>query len=188
MIIFLFFYIYIYFQDPRRRQIRLQVREGTEKQAKDMLRRSAGTKTPTVEIDDCVIIPIPTVDRPTKMTMTNLLGVIVNIREDDGGNRLYDVATKHGKLRPLLSRTQFEVCRRRDLLDPIVSTGTTSLRDAVAAIAPPITTNLICHCILDFCRTRRCICKRSGVMCTARCKHPMTKCSNNNNNTENDIY
>ena len=127
-------------------------------------------------INDCVNVTVPQVDRPRKMSLQNFVGVIVAI-EEKKGHKLYNVATKYGCVRPLLSRNQFEICRRRDVIDieTVDRERTVSIRKIAAAEAirgsEKVHLSKVCHCATDSCRTMRCLCKRNGVLCTERCKH-----------------
>lgn len=127
------------------------------------------------EVDDCVTITIPQTDRPEKMSMQNFVGVIVGIQEKRG-NKLYNVAAEYGCIRPLLSRNQFEICRRRDVIDietvdreRAVSIRKIAALEAIKGSEEP--SSKCCHCATDYCRTMRCFFKKRGVPCTERCKH-----------------
>ena len=203
-----------------RQQIKATIVQGIRTQAFKMLRYSIPERQVlkmNPSINDCVTIPIPSADRLCKMSMNNILGIIIEVipfRPSTGKNRnnssasssdsgkkssnstpspsnsfssdrnLYDIATKHGRLKPLLSRSQFEICRHRNLLDiSEVSTNCIiSLREAA------LKTNIIaddciviptkCHCVIDFCRTRRCICKRANILCNKKCLCNNSRCIN----------
>ena len=130
------------------------------------------------EVNDCVNVTVPIVDRPRKMSMQNFVGIIVAI-EEKKGHKFYNVATKYGCIRPLLSRNQFVMCRQRNVIDieTIDKTRTVSIRKIAAAEEmksseePSSSSSNVCHCAIDFCRTMRCFCKRRGLFCTERCKH-----------------
>lgn len=146
-----------------------------------------------IGVNDCVIIHIPLVDRPNKVTMTNLLGIIVNIKSSPSSSaaaaaaglklneRLYDIATKHGKIRPMLCRNQFDLCRRRDLFSNLVvnKISIISLRHAVMKEAKVngLATIKKCKCT-NKCDTNRCICRRMNFFCSQYCKHNHGKCKN----------
>lgn len=127
------------------------------------------------EINDCVNITVPQIDRPRKTSMRNFVGVIADIREKKG-YKLYSVATKYGCIRPLLSRNQFEICRRRNVIDvdTVNRERVVSIREVAAAEAKRGSeepSSSFCRCATDLCRTMRCLCRRSGVSCTERCQH-----------------
>lgn len=145
-----------------------------------------------IEINDCVNIHIPLVDRPSKITMTNLLGIVLDIKVISPSSslppfgvkiskKLYDIGTKYGRIRPLLSRNQFELCRRRDLFSlTIDKMSLISIRQAVMREANVIHGSSIkrCKCTQN-CNTRRCICYRLNLYCSQFCKHDHHKCKNN---------
>lgn len=148
------------------------MRDGIEKQASKMI-TSPSSLDPG--IGDCVSVLVPNIDRPKKMNMHNFIGVVVSI-EEKKGHKLYNIATKYGCIRPLLSRNQFEICRRRDVIDVetvdkghIVSIRKIAAAEAIKGSEKP--SFKVCHCATDYCRTMRCFCKRNGTLCTERCKH-----------------
>ena len=151
------------------------MRDGIEQQASKMIKGSSPSSL-LPKINDCVKVTVPLVDRPMKMSLKNIVGVIVAI-EERKGHLLYSVATKHGCIRPLLSRNQFELCRQKNLVDAqtVKIDRAVSIRKIAAAEAirgsGDGASSRVCHCATDFCRTMRCLCKRSGLLCTARCKH-----------------
>ena len=127
------------------------------------------------QIDDCVIVTIPQVDRPGKLSVRNIIGIIAEIIENQG-HKFYNVATKYGCIRPLLLRNQFEMCRQTNVLDTeaMDRERTTTIRQISTATAGEKKGGdaaVFCCCATDFCRTRRCICRRRGVTCTKRCQH-----------------
>lgn len=141
-----------------------------------MIQTAAPSSSLDPEINDCVTVTVPEVDRPRKISLENLIGVIVDIVEKAEGHRLYNVATKYGCIRPLLSRNQFELCRRRNVVDVemVDRERTISIRKIAAAEekrGSEKPSSSFCHCATDFCRTMRCLCKRNGVLCTERCQH-----------------
>nr|BDT63163.1 MAG: integrase-like protein [Hemigrapsus takanoi nimavirus] len=155
-------------------KIRQRVRNGIEQQASKMIKTTSSSSLHP-EINDCVNVTVPQIDRPRKMSMQNFVGVIVAIDEKKG-HKLYNVATKYGCIRPLLSRNQFEICRRRNVMDietvdreRAVSIRKIAAAEAIKGSEEP--SSNVCHCATDYCRTMRCFCKRSGILCTERCKH-----------------
>ena len=130
------------------------------------------------QINDCVNVTIPQVDRPRKLSIENIVGVIISI-EEHGHHKLYNVGTLYGCIRPLLSRNQFELSSQRNMLDPstVDRKRQTNIRQiaalttAAADQGPSTSSSVFCYCATDFCRTRRCICRRNGKKCTDRCKH-----------------
>ena len=185
-----------------RQRIKATVAQGIRKQATKMLRYSIPerqiSEVVRPSVNDCVIIPIPLADRLCKMSMNNVLGIIVEIiplrsSKSNSNNKeiqqqsdrnLYDIATKYGRLKPLLSRSQFEICRHRNLLDisDISTNCTISLREAAMKTNILVDNCVViptkCHCMIDFCRTRRCICRRSNIPCNKKC---LCNRSNNSN-------
>lgn len=151
------------------------MRDGIEQQASKMTKITSSSSSLHPEINDCVNVTVPQVDRPRKMSMQNFVGVIVAI-EEKKGHKLYSVATKYGCISPLLSRNQFEICRRRDVIDieTVDRERTVSIRKIAAAEAikgREGPSSKVCLCAIDSCRTMRCLCKRRGVLCTERCRH-----------------
>ena len=150
------------------------MRDGIEQQASKMIKATSSSSL-YPEINDCVNITVPQIDRPKKMSMQNFIGIILSI-EEKAGHKLYNIGTKYGCVRPLLSRNQFEVCRRRDVIDiesvdrkRAVSIRKIAAAEAIRGSEEPSTN--VCHCAKDYCRTMRCLCKRSGLICTEKCKH-----------------
>ena len=139
--------------------------EGIRRQAADMLRRSAAAASllPPPGINDCVTIPIPEVDRTGKTAVSNLIGMVVGIREEDG---LYEIATEHGRVNSLLSRNQFEMSRRRDIIDEVNVSESKSIREMTKSTAV-----IKCHCYSNYCQNKRCLCRRKGMLCTDKCLH-----------------
>ena len=129
------------------------------------------------EINDCVNVQIPQIDRPRKISVPNFIGVIVNIKESSMGHILYDVGTKYGCIRPLLSRNKFEICRQKKLIDPktVDRNRTISIRDIAIREAKlgnnKESLSIFCRCATNFCKSKRCLCKRNGIFCTERCQH-----------------
>ena len=127
------------------------------------------------EINECVNVMVPQVDRPKKLSIQNFVGVILDIKENHG-HKLYNVGTVYGCIRPLLSRNQFEMCRQRNILDAetVNRERLVSIREIAAAEAVGRSEGLsfgFCRCATDFCRSLRCMCKRRGLPCTGRCQH-----------------
>ena len=152
-------------------QIRQRVQAGTRRQAAEMIRRSPAPAP--ARINDSVTVPIPAVDRPGKMAMSNAVGVVVGTRETANG-ALYEVATTYGRIRPLLSRTQFELASRPDLLDrrDVNEEQTVTMRKlGILQGGSVVTPTVKCYCNTDFCRSRRCLCRRNGQLCTSHCRH-----------------
>lgn len=147
------------------------MRDGITQQASRMIKTTSPSQL-YPEIKCCVNVTVPQIDRPRKMSMQNFVGVIVGI-EEKKGHTLYNIATKYGCIRPLLSRSQFEICRRRDVIDieTVNRERTVSIRKIAEAEAIKEPFSSVCHCARDSCRTTRCRCKKSGVLCTERCKH-----------------
>ena len=145
------------------------MKDGIERQASEMIKTTPSSSLHP-EINDCVNVTVPEIDRPKKMSMRSFVGVIVAI-EEKKGHKLYNVATKYGCIRPLLSRNQFEMCRRRDMIDveTVDKKRAISIRKIASIETEP--SFKVCHCATDYCRTMRCFCKRSGVLCTEQCKH-----------------
>ena len=165
---YLFFFLLIF-------QIRQRVRDGIEQQATKMSQAATSCSSFHPEINDCVNVTVPQIDRPRKMSMQNFVGIIVDIKEKNG-NKFYDVATKYGCIRPLLSRNQFEICRRRNVIDieTVNMKELTTIRKVAASDAKRGSENpssTFCHCAKDFCRTMRCLCRKNGLSCTERCQH-----------------
>nr|BDT63497.1 MAG: integrase-like protein [Sesarmops intermedium nimavirus] len=154
-------------------KIRQRVREGIERQATAMIQTTSSSLHP--EVNDCVNITVPHLDRPQKTSMQNIVGIIVGI-EEYKGHKLYNVATQHGCIRPLLSRNQFEICRRKNVIDveTVDRERILCIRKIAAAEAKRGSeepSSSFCRCATDSCRTMRCLCRRSGVSCTERCQH-----------------
>ena len=150
------------------------MRDGIKQQASKMIKSNYPSSL-YPEINDCVNVMVPLVDRPRKMSLQNIVGIIVAIKEKKG-HKLYSVATKHGCIKPLLSRNQFEICRQRNLIEieTVNRERTVSIRKIAALEALegggwPSST--VCYCATDNCRTMRCLCWRSGLLCTELCKH-----------------
>lgn len=153
------------------------MKQGISKQATSMVSPEASSSSDLhPRLNDCVTITIPRPDRPKKMGIKNFVGIIVNIQERNG-HLLYDIATKYGCIRPLVSRNQFVISRRKNIIDidTVDKDRTVSIRKIAAAEAivnkeeTQVTT--FCNCATDYCRTMRCFCRRSGVLCTPNCKH-----------------
>lgn len=168
-----------------RELVRRTISEGICKEARVMLKKSAHMEDNEVEVNDCVNIHVPLVDRPNKATMTNLLGIVLAIKKCEPttlpsdntsiiiSRKLYDIGTKYGKIRPLLSRNQFDLCRRKDLFSHLIidAESLISIRRAVIKEAGSIGFSVKkCKCTYD-CTTNRCICRRLNLNCTSSCKH-----------------
>ena len=129
---------------------------------------------PVPRLNDCVTIRIPEVDRGGKMNAANLIGVVVGIEERDG-HPLYEVATEHGRVNSLLSRNQFELSRRRDIIDlSLINTDESkSIREMAAGSSSTksSSSSIKCHCYSNGCQNKRCLCRRKGVLCTEKCLH-----------------
>ncbi len=65
------------------------MRDGIEHQASKMIKPTLSSSLHS-EINDCVNVTIPQMDRPRKISMQNFVGVIVAI-EEKKGHKLYSV-------------------------------------------------------------------------------------------------
>lgn len=150
------------------------MRDGIQQQAIKMTRTSSSYLL-NPEINDCVNITVPEVDRPRKISMKNIVGVIVDIKKNHG-SKLYNVATVYGCIRPLLSRNQFEMCRQKNVIDieTVDREREVSIREIAAAEEEgrkERPSSSFCRCATDLCRSLRCMCRRRGLSCTGRCQH-----------------
>lgn len=158
------------------------MRDGIEQQAIKMIQTSSSYLF-NPEINDCVNVTIPQVDRSREMRMQNIVGIIVDIKENHG-HKLYNVATRYGCIRPLLSRNQFEMCRQRNVIDmeTVYRERTVSTREIADKTAKGYNegpSSSFCRCAKDLCKSQRCMCRRKGLLCTGRCQHGyIPKCNN----------
>ncbi|CAB0036291.1 unnamed protein product [Trichogramma brassicae] len=100
---------------------RKRAAEALQHQAKRMKLRSDKLHK-QVTIGDCVIVPIPDVDR-AKSDLRNIIGVV--LEENDG---LYRIGTKNGVINKQYSRSEFDVCQQKFLQKSDVPTTTLPLR------------------------------------------------------------
>jgi hypothetical protein len=129
-----------------------------------------------VDIGTNVLIPIPNVDRG-KGDPRNVLAVVIN--KDELG---YKLGTKSGTLRGLYTRNQFELSNSKFLdIGSINNENELSLRQAVSSVSlcdgQGFTQCGCCTTGNTRCNTKRCLCKKSGLLCNSRC-HSNITCSN----------
>jgi hypothetical protein len=129
-----------------------------------------------VDIGTNVLIPIPNVDRG-KGDPRNVLAVVIN--KDELG---YKLGTKSVTLRELYTRNQFELTDSKFLdIGSINNENELSLRQAVRSVSLRDGQGFTrCGCSTTGktrCNTKRCLCKKSGLLCNSRC-HPNIACSN----------
>ena len=122
------------------------------------------------------MIPIPNVDRG-KGDPRNILAVVIN--KDELG---YKLGTKSGTLRGLYTRNQFELSNSKFLdIGSINNENELSLRQAVSSVSlcdgQGFTQCGCCTTGNTRCNTKRCLCKKSVLLCNSRC-HPNITCSN----------
>ena len=123
-----------------------------------------------------VLIPIPNVVRG-KGDPRNLLAIV--LQKDDIG---YKLGTKSGLLRGQYTRNQFELSGSNFLdLNSVNHDVEISLRQAVSSESICEGQGFTrCGCSATGktrCNTKRCMCKKSGLLCNSRC-HPNITCSN----------
>jgi hypothetical protein len=154
---------------------RNEASESMRRQASRMRSRSEKILT-EVAIGDNVLIPIPNVDRG-RGDPRNVMAVILS--EEEHGYRL---GTKGGVLRGLYTRNQFELSHGKFITNTDVNADTEiSLRQAVSNASVCDGQGFIrCGCSASGkkrCYTKRCMCKKSGLICNSRC-HPNIDCCN----------
>lgn len=191
--------IYVDFLTKFLSQLRQQIVRGSSKQAMTMVWQSSSLPSSSTsssesllpQINDCVMIVFPPVDRPSKTSMLNIIGMIVGIdvrvHTNSHSHHLYRIATEHGCLHPLLSRTQFELCRQRDLLnirnqeiqwvvsireaERMMTMANSSSPSSSTMLLPPPPTKIFCYCHSSSCMNQCSMCRLSGVVCTDCCCH-----------------
>jgi hypothetical protein len=129
-----------------------------------------------VDIGTNVLIPIPNVDRG-KGDPRSVLVVVIN--KDELG---YKLGTKSGTLRGLYTGNQFELSDRKYLhIGSINNEHELSFRQAARSVLLCDGQGFArCGCSTTGktrCNTKRCLSKKSGLLCNSRC-HPNITCSN----------
>lgn len=120
-----------------------------------------------------VIIKNPDIDK-SKIDPKSLITVVTDIKDDD----YYELGTKVGKLAGLYTINQFTVCKEKFLnIEDVATNKTVSQRAAIKLLS------LVggqgfkkCNC-LQKCRTNRCLCKSSRLLCNSKC-HSSRPCCN----------
>jgi hypothetical protein len=152
-------------------KIRSDVTKNTERQAKRMLQRSS-RKFPSVQIDDNVIVPIPSVDR-SKCEFQNLIGIILG-KDDD----LYTIGCRAGWIKEKFGRNGFEKCPSKFLTKEDIPRVCVTLRSAstMISIDGKAQGMFKCNC-KKTCLVGRCKCKSAALLCNSKC-HNSSSCDN----------
>ena len=137
----------------------------------EKLMRNTKQKLNELSVGRNVIIPIPQFDRgPTDHR--NIRGVVMEVNEFG-----YRIGTQAGTLSGYLSRNQFEEVSESSLTSDMVPSAEISLREAVKRLSKTGGQGFLsCKC-KGGCKTSKCKCKKSNVLCNSRCHSSMT-CSN----------
>ncbi len=143
---------------------------GQRHQADNFLRNTK-QKLTELSCGQNVIIPVPQYDRgPTDPR--NIRGVIQDVSEYG-----YRVGTQAGILSGYLSRNQIEQVTGSSLTSDVVPSVQVSLREASRKLSKTGGQGFLsCKC-KGGCKTSKCKCKKSNVMCNSRCHGSMT-CAN----------
>ncbi|XP_051167782.1 uncharacterized protein LOC127285690 [Leptopilina boulardi] len=124
---------------------------------------------------DCITLSIPEVDRGP-LDFLNIYGVIMNYE-----NGVYQIGTKDGLLKGWFPRAEIKKSGSNVITFSDVSTDTLiSLREAAAQQSISGGQGFKkCNCKASQsqCKTKRCICFKSGTLCDSRC-HQSQPCSN----------
>ena len=143
-------------------------------QAERMIKRRR-LQLPSVNTGDTVALSIPQVDRG-RGDPRNILGLVM---EHDLDTDLYRVAVKAGVLKERYSRNQFDCCPERLLTeDDVNQDKSVSLREAVNHQSLCGGQGFQkCSCASMQCKTNRCACYKTKLLCNSRC-HGSLKCKN----------
>ncbi|XP_043462868.1 KRAB-A domain-containing protein 2-like [Leptopilina heterotoma] len=130
---------------------------------------------PALNIGDSISLAVPTVDRGP-LDFSNILGVITDLK-----NNVYQISTKHGIIKGWFPRTDIQRVETTVLLVNDVPTGEyLSLREAASLQSLSGGQGYKkCNCKVSEqqCRTRRCACFKSNILCNSRC-HMSSSCCN----------
>uniref|UniRef100_A0ABD2X7I1 Uncharacterized protein n=1 Tax=Trichogramma kaykai TaxID=54128 RepID=A0ABD2X7I1_9HYME len=127
---------------------RKRATEALQHQAKRMKHRSDKLHKP-MTIGDCVIVPIPDVDR-AKSDLRNIIGVV--LEENDG---LHRIGTKNV--------SEFDICQQKFLQKSDVPTTALSLRILATQQSHAGEQGYFkCSC-RSYCKTKICICRKNSV-------------------------
>ena len=120
-----------------------------------------------------VIVPVSQFDRG-RADHANIMGVVTEKTDDNQ----HTIATKHGKLNGTFCRNQFEPCKQKVLSYDELNTDTViSLRSAAKLESNGTEQGYSrCNCT-GLCSSRRCLCFKSGAMCSSHCHPRNAKCS-----------
>lgn len=141
-----------------------------EEQAEKMKQASDKRFKPG-DVGSSVRVPIPEVDRG-RTDHRNLIGVVMEIT--DG---LYKIGTKHGSLKSLYSRGQFELCAENFLNMVEVPDVEISLREAATSASVGTGQGFSKCACAGTCDTRRCKCYAGKMLCNSKC-HGGRMCKN----------
>ncbi|CAB0031176.1 unnamed protein product [Trichogramma brassicae] len=136
---------------------RKRAAEVSQHQAKRMKHRSDRLHK-QVTIGDCVIVPIPEVDR-AKCDLRNIKGV--DLEENDG---LYRIGTKNGVINKQYSKSEFDVCQQKFLQKSNVPTTALCLRTLATQQSHAGGQGYFkCSC-RTYCKTKICICRKNNIV------------------------
>ena len=145
---------------------------GIKKQAAKMVARSSRSLK-DLKIGDNVAVPVSQFDR-SKGDAPNVIGVIISINEYG-----YVVGTKSGIIRGVMARNQLESIKFCGLIEETVPDKEMTLREIVRDQSICGGQGFKkCSCLRGNCRTSRCACFKSDLLCNSAC-HSRRSCENN---------
>ena len=150
---------------------RSEARKRQLSQSEVMLERSIKRFRPA-QVGDSVIVPIPEVDK-SRGDANNLMAVVVQSQKDG----FYTLGTRHGILKQLYTRNQFEVCQEQHLLEEDVPRHEIGLREAAnksSMFGGQGFTRCNCH---TKCLSNRCACKKRKILCNSKCHSGLSCCN-----------
>lgn len=145
--------------------------EGQRKAAEKMV-ESSRTKFKTIEIGSSVVVAIPKVDRGP-LDVQTVLGKVM-----DYNNGVYKIGTSSGIIKNWFPRN--EIRPSGATASETIPEKTISLRQAVSSqskFGGQGYTKCSCRPAKKQCDTKKCVCKKSGLICNSRC-HNSSGCIN----------
>ena len=153
------------------KRMREQSNECLQRQAKKMEMRS-DLNFPDPEVGDTVRIKVPDVDR-CKTEARSVLACVLEKTPD----KFFKLGTSSGELKQLYVRSQFMLCHEKFLTPEDVPSAPVSLRAVASSQAVGNGQGFVrCSCTQK-CSTKRCLCRRKGVLCNSKC-HGTSTCTN----------
>ena len=126
---------------------------------------------PDPDVGDSVRVRVPDVDKG-KTDARSILACVTEVTTDG----FFKLGTRNGILKQLYDRSQFELCHERFLEVHDIPTEVVSLRSVASQQALGNGQGFIrCLCTIK-CNTKRCQCRRSGIICNSKC-HSSNPCT-----------